>query len=75
MNETVITPVTPVEEPKGKLVVSIDEAAEMLGICKRTVERERDRGTLRCLRIGRHWKVRVAEVHAYLRRLEAEQER
>jgi len=54
------------------LVVSLDDAAAMLGTCKRTIERERDRGTLKCLRIGRHWKVRVGEIHAYLRRMESE---
>jgi len=54
------------------LVVSLEDAATMLGICKRTIERERDRGTLKCLRIGRHWKVRVGEIHAYLRRMESE---
>jgi excisionase family DNA binding protein len=54
------------------LVVSMARAATLLGTCKRTIERERDRGRLRCLRIGRVWKVRVGELHAYLRRMEAE---
>ncbi len=62
---TGMTEVTP-----PTLVVSLERAAKMLGICKRTLERERDRGELRCLRIGRHWKVRMGEIHAYLRRLE-----
>lgn len=57
----------------GELAVSLVAAAQMLGVCKRTLERERDRGRLKCLRIGRHWKVRVAELHAYLRRCEAEE--
>lgn len=57
------------------LVVNLERAARMLGICKRTLERERDRGELRCLRIGRHWKVRVGELHAYLRRRESESAR
>lgn len=57
----------------GELAVSLVAAARLLGVCKRTLERERDRGRLKCLRIGRHWKVRVAELHAYLRRCEAEE--
>ncbi|MGD0090886.1 MAG: helix-turn-helix domain-containing protein [Planctomycetota bacterium] len=54
------------------LVVSLAKAAKMLGTCKRTLERERDRGQLRCLRIGRHWKVRVGALHDYIRRKELE---
>jgi len=54
------------------LIVSLIEAAKMLGSCKRTIERERDRGRLKCLRLGRHWKVRITEIHAYLRRLETD---
>ena len=57
------------------LVVSLATAAKMLDSCKRTVERERDRGELKCLRIGGRWKVRVGELHAYLRRKEIEQGR
>lgn len=52
------------------LVVSLATAAKMLDSCKRTIERERDRGELKCLRIGGRWKVRVGELHAYLRRKE-----
>ncbi len=58
-----------VVEP-NKLAVSLEVAAQMIGTCKRTVERLRDRGELRCLRIGRHWKVRVVELQNYLRRSE-----
>lgn len=54
------------------LVVGLGKAAQLLGVCKRTLERERDRGELRCLLIGRHWKVRTGELHAYLRRREAD---
>jgi excisionase family DNA binding protein len=53
------------------LAVDLDTAAQLLGCCKRTVERLRDEGKLRCLRIGRHWKCRVAEIHAFLKRQEA----
>jgi len=63
------------EVTPSTLVVSLDEAAKMLGICKRTIERERDRDRLRCLKIGRHWKVRVGELHAYLRRCEEKSNR
>lgn len=64
---------SPFPVKNGELAVSLVAAAQMLGVCKRTLERERDRGRLKCLRIGRHWKVRVAELHAYLRRCEAEE--
>lgn len=57
------------------LVVSLAKAAKMLNICKRTAERERDRGKLRCLLIGGRWKVRVGELHSYLRRMETESAR
>jgi excisionase family DNA binding protein len=57
------------------LVVSITEAARMLSICKRTAERERDRGKLHCLLVGGRWKVRVGELHAYLHRMEKESSR
>lgn len=57
------------------LVVGLERGAEMLGICKRSIERLRDRGELRCLRIGRHWKVRVSELHQFIRRQEAESSR
>lgn len=63
-------PLSPITSPA--LVVSLVTAAEMLDVCKRTLERERDRGNLRCLRIGGRWKVRVGELHAYLRRREIE---
>jgi excisionase family DNA binding protein len=56
----------------GKLALSLDEAAVLLGCCKKTLERQRDAGKLHCLRLGRHWKVRRAELEAYLRRLETE---
>ena len=56
----------------NQLAVGLAEAARRLGICKRTLERERDRGRLKCLRIGRHWKVRVGELHAYLKRCEVD---
>jgi excisionase family DNA binding protein len=58
------------EAEREVLAVGLEDAAKMLGICKTTVERLRDSGKLRCLRIGRHWKVRVAELHAFLRRQE-----
>jgi excisionase family DNA binding protein len=54
------------------LAVSLEQAAEMLSTSKRTIERERDRGKLKCLRLGRLWKVRVGELHAYLRKKEIE---
>lgn len=55
---------------ENRVAVSLEEAAQMLGCCKRTIERERDSGHLRCFRLGRHWKVRVSELHSYIARLE-----
>lgn len=55
---------------KSRIAVSLDEAAEMLGVCKRTLERERDAGNLRCFRLGRVWRVRVTELDTYVRQLE-----
>ena len=52
------------------LAVDLATAAGMLGICTATVRREIDRGKLRAVRIGRVYRVRVAELHAYLKRLE-----
>jgi excisionase family DNA binding protein len=71
-------PATENSAPEGKrptsvvpLVVDLRTAAEMLAVSKRTIERLRDLGELRCLRVGAYWKVRVSEIHAYLRRCEA----
>ena len=52
------------------LAVDIPQAARLLNLGVRTIRREIDRGHLRAVRIGRVWRIRTSELHAYLRRLE-----
>lgn len=58
-------------EKPGALAVSLQEAADLLGIHVNTVRREINRGNLAAVRIGRVMRVRVAELHAYLKRNES----
>lgn len=58
---------------KEPVAVDLKAAAEMLGVSVRTVRREIARGHLRALKIGRVWRIRTAELDAYLRRLESAQ--
>ena len=53
-----------------RLAVDLREAGEMMGVCAMTVKREIQRGKLRGMKIGRVWRVRVAEIEAYLERQE-----
>lgn len=55
---------------QGQLVVDVKEAARMLGICTKTLRREVNRGELAAVRIGKAVRIRVAELHAYLKRKE-----
>ena len=64
-------PLNPSAQANAPLAVAIPEAAVLLGVSVRTVRREIDRGNLRAVRIGRVWRIRVAELHAYLKRLES----
>ena len=52
------------------LAVDLPEAAGMLSVCVKTLRREICRGKLKALRIGRVWRIRVPELHAYLKRCE-----
>jgi excisionase family DNA binding protein len=52
------------------IAVDIYTAAKMLAVCHVTVRREIERGELRAVKIGRVWRIRVAELHAYLKRKE-----
>ena len=52
------------------LALDLGEAAQMIGVHKRTVLREIRRGRLRGLKIGSRWRVRVAELKAYVERME-----
>jgi excisionase family DNA binding protein len=42
----------------------------MLDVCTKTLRREIDRGELAAVRIGNAVRIRVAEIHAYLKRKE-----
>jgi len=52
------------------LAVDLREAAKLLSFSSQTVRREIVRGTLRALKLGRSWRVRMSEIGAYLQRLE-----
>ena len=57
-------------EQQEKLAVDLREAGDMMSVCAKTVKREIKRGRLRGLRVGRVWRVRKAEIKAYLERQE-----
>jgi excisionase family DNA binding protein len=59
--------ITPTPSP---LAVDIATAAKMLGCGERYLKHEIDLGALRAFRIGRTWRVRVAELNAYMLRCE-----
>jgi excisionase family DNA binding protein len=59
------------DQPPAPIAVSIPTAAKMLNLCHVTVRREIERGELKAIRIGRIWRIRVAELHAYLKRKES----
>ncbi|MBI3830162.1 MAG: helix-turn-helix domain-containing protein [Planctomycetes bacterium] len=52
------------------LAVGIVEAARLLRLHPETLRREVARGNLRACRVGRVLRIRTAELHAYLKRLE-----
>lgn len=54
--------------PPKRLAVSLEEAAEMLGVCGRTLAREIRRDKLKAFRVGRSWRVAVAELQGYIAR-------
>lgn len=55
---------------ENALAVDLPEAAGRLSVCVKTLRREICRGNLKALRIGRVWRIRVAELDAYLKRCE-----
>ena len=55
----------------GSLAVDMKQAASMLGVSVKTIRREINRGKLRALQVGRVWRVRVAEIEAYMKRSES----
>jgi excisionase family DNA binding protein len=56
--------------PADRQAMTLAEAAKVIGCCKRTLERERDSGEIRCFRVGNRWRVSVPEISAYIRRRE-----
>ena len=58
------------EAHPGQLLVSMAEAARRLDCSKRTIERERDRGNIQCLRLGGRWKVSISELRRYVQSLD-----
>jgi excisionase family DNA binding protein len=59
------------DQPPAPIAVSIPTAAKMLNLCHVTIRREIERGELKAVRIGRVWRIRIAELHAYLKRKES----
>jgi len=63
--------ITPQDQDTAPLAVDLATAGRILGgISAATVKREVYRGRLHALKIGRQWRIRVAELHAYLKRQE-----
>lgn len=77
MGELEATTVQPVPAPpfvrmaavQGAVLVTLKEAGRLLACSKKTIERERQRGNLRCRRMGGRWKVEVTELHRYIKTL------
>lgn len=65
-----VMPPAPTMAPVKPLAVDIATVALMLGMSVKTVRREIDRGNMHAFKIGRRWRVRIAEVEDFLRRQE-----
>jgi excisionase family DNA binding protein len=46
--------------------VSLSRAAQILGVCVRTVRREIERGRLAAFRVGRSLRIRMSELRRYM---------
>lgn len=57
--------------PQAALAVSLQDAADLIGVHVNTIRREINRGNLAAVRIGRVLRVRMTELNAYLKRCEA----
>lgn len=64
------SPVTPLDAPARPLdlgeILTLDEVAEHLRISKKTVYKIVNSGTLRAFKVGKHWRVRRAELGAWI---------
>ncbi|HEY3318907.1 MAG TPA: excisionase family DNA-binding protein [Planctomycetota bacterium] len=48
----------------------LEEAAKDVGVCRKTLKREIEAGRLRAFRVGRQYRIRSAELEAYMKRAE-----
>ena len=55
-----------------KILMSVKEVAEYLGVCQMTVYRHAERGKIPAIKIGRLWKFRKKIIEKWLIRLEKE---
>ena len=64
------------ESPFNKLVsIDLEHAAGLLGVSTKTILRQIHRRELRAFKIGRQWRMRVAEIDAFQRRQEKQAEK
>lgn len=52
------------------LVVGLKEAAKMIGLCDKVTAKKFESGDIRAYQEGKAWRVRVAELNAYIKRRE-----
>ncbi|MBZ5579546.1 MAG: helix-turn-helix domain-containing protein [Acidobacteriia bacterium] len=53
--ERIVEALTAPRTPEGPKFVTVDEAAQLLGLAVATVKRLRKEGKLKAIRNGRHW--------------------
>jgi excisionase family DNA binding protein len=58
----------------GKLLLDINETAELLGLGRSHVYRYVLRGELRSLKLGRRRKISIESLHEFIRNLQAEED-
>ncbi len=64
------SPMRMVAAAPAPLVVTLNEAARMIGLCVKVTREKFDKGEIRAYREGKVWRVRVAELNAYITRRE-----
>lgn len=52
------------DQKTAPLLLGVNDAANTLGVCRRTIYRMIDGGTLRTTKVGRLTKIPAADVHA-----------
>ena len=58
------------ESRSGEALLSAEEVAEYLGVKKTTVYRWCKEDRIRCLRIGKHWRLRREDLKTFLEEAE-----